>query len=150
MTSEAGLRFTATSEGVRRLMSAGAAQQGPKVLVVDDLDDGRRMLRLMLESRGFRVTEAANGEEAVEAVQRECPDLILMDLNMPRMDGLTAARRIRECRELCRDVPMVAVTAYHTYGMKEAAEEAGCDAYVAKPIDEAQLLRVLRRLLAWP
>jgi two-component system, cell cycle response regulator DivK len=116
-------------------MSAGVAQEGLKVLVVDDYDDGRHMLRLMLETKGFRVSEATNGEEAVESVRRECPDLILMDLNMPRMDGLTAARKIRECKELCRDVPMVAVTAYHTYGMKEAAEEAGCDAYVAKPID---------------
>lgn len=131
-------------------MSAGATQVGIKVLVVDDYDDGRLMLRLMLETKGFRVSEAANGEEAIESVRRECPDLILMDLNMPRMDGLTAARKIRECKELCGGVPMVAVTAYHTYGMKEAAEEAGCDAYVAKPIDQAQFDRTLRRLLpAW-
>jgi CheY-like chemotaxis protein len=127
-------------------MSAGVAQEGLMVLVVDDYDDGRRMIRLMLETRGFRVSEASNGEEAVESVRRECPDLILMDLNMPRMDGLTAARKIRACKELCGDVPMVAVTAYHTYGMKEA----GCDAYVAKPIDQTQFERTLRRLLpAW-
>jgi CheY-like chemotaxis protein len=131
-------------------MWAGVAQEGLKVLVVDDYDDGRLLLKRLLESKGFRVTEATNGEEAVESVRRECPDLILMDLNMPRMDGLTAARKIRECRELCSDVPMVAVTAYHTYGMKEAAEEAGCDAYIAKPIDQAQFERTLRRLLpAW-
>ena len=117
------------------------------ILVVDDYDDGRLLLRRLLESKGFRVSEATNGEEAVEAVRRGCPDLILMDLNMPRMDGLTAARKIRACKELCGDVPMVAVTAYHTYGMKEAAEEAGCDAYVAKPIDEAEFDRTLRRLL---
>ena len=117
------------------------------MLVVDDYDDGRFMLRRLLESKGLRVTEATDGEEAVASVRRECPDLILMDLNMPRMDGLTAARKIRECRELCAGVPMVAVTAYHTYGMKEAAEEAGCDAYVAKPIDEVQFERTLRRLL---
>lgn len=114
---------------------------------MDDYDDGRLLLRRLLESKGFLVTEASNGEEAVESVRRECPDLILMDLNMPRMDGLTAARKIRECKELCRDVPMVAVTAYHAYGMKEAAEEAGCDAYVAKPIEQAQFERILRRLL---
>jgi len=131
-------------------MSAGAAQETLTILVVDDYDDGRLLLRRLLESKGFRVEEASNGEEAVEAVRRRCPDLILMDLHMPRMDGLTAARKIRECRELCRDVPMVAVTAYHVYGMKEAAEEAGCDAYVAKPIDQAQFERTLRRLLpAW-
>ncbi len=128
-------------------MSAGAAQETFTILVVDDYDDGRVLLRRLLESKGFRVSEASNGEEAVEAVRRHCPDLILMDLNMPRMDGLTAARKIRACREMCGGVPMVAVTAYHTYGMKEAAEEAGCDAYVAKPIDEAQFERTLRRLL---
>lgn len=119
----------------------------PRVLVVDDFDDGRFLLKELLEQKGFLVVEATNGEEALAAVRSECPDLILMDLNMPRMDGLTAARKIRECRELCGDVPMVAVTAYHTYGMKEAAEEAGCDAYVAKPIDEGQFERTLRRLL---
>ena len=131
-------------------MSAGAAQETLTILVVDDYDDGRLLLRRLLESKGFRVEEASDGEEAFEAVRRRCPDLILMDLHMPRMDGLTAARKIRECKELCRDVPMVAVTAYDTYGMKEAAEEAGCDAYVAKPIDQAQFERTLRRLLpAW-
>jgi CheY-like chemotaxis protein len=128
-------------------MSESAGAYGPLILVVDDYDDGRFMVRRLLESKGCRVAEATNGEEAVESVQRECPDLILMDLNMPRMDGLTAARKIRECRDLCAGVPMVAVTAYHTYGMKEAAEEAGCDAYLAKPIDEAQFHRTLRRLL---
>ncbi len=131
-------------------MSAGAAHESLVVLVVDDYDDGRALLRRLLESKGFCVSEATNGEEAVEAVRRHCPDLILMDLNMPRMDGLTAARKIRECKELCADVPMVAVTAYDTYGMKEAAEEAGCDAYVAKPIDESEFDRTIRRLLpAW-
>lgn len=131
-------------------MSAGAAQERLTILVVDDFDDGRLVLRRMLESHGFNVSEAANGEEAVESVRRHCPDLILMDLNMPRMDGLMAARKIRECKELCAGVPMVAVTAYDTYGMKEAAEEAGCDAYVAKPVDQAEFDRTLRRLLpAW-
>jgi len=101
-------------------------------------------------SKGFRISEAANGEEAVEAARRECPALILMDLNMPRIDRLTAARKIRGCKELCRGVPMVVVTAFDTYGMKEAAEEAGCDAYPATPIDQAEFDRTLRRVLpAW-
>lgn len=124
-----------------------AAVKGSLVLVVDDYEDGRFILKRLLEAKGFRVAEATNGEEALASVRRECPDLILMDLNMPRMDGLTAARKIRECKELCAGVPMVAVTAYHTYGMKEAAEEAGCDAYLAKPIEETHLDRTLRRLL---
>lgn len=128
-------------------MAAGAGQDGPRVLVVDDFDDGRLIIRRLLEAKGLRVIEAANGEEAVEAVRRERPDLVLMDLNMPKMDGLMAAQQIRELKGVCSGVPMVAVTAYDYYGMKEAAEEAGCDAYVAKPIDEAEFERTLRRLL---
>lgn len=131
-------------------MTTGGLRDCLTVLVVDDYEDGRVLLRRMLEARGLRVTEAADGEEAVGVVRRQCPDLILMDLNMPRMDGLTAARKIRACKELCEGVPIVAVTAYDTYGMKEAAEEAGCDAYVAKPIDDDEFERTLRRLLpAW-
>jgi two-component system, cell cycle response regulator DivK len=132
------------------MTTGGLVRDCLTVLVVDDYEDGRLLLRRMLEARGLRVTEAADGEEAVRVVRRECPDLILMDLNMPRMDGLTAARKIRECKEFCMGVPIVAVTAYDTYGMKEAAEEAGCDAYVAKPLDEGEFERTLRRLLpAW-
>ncbi len=117
------------------------------VLLVDDYEDSRFVLRIFLESNGYRVVEAVNGLEAIELAQRECPDLILMDLNLPVLDGLVAAERIRASRAACRNVPIIAITAFDTYGMKEAALEAGCNAYIAKPLDFERAEKVLRRTL---
>ena len=117
------------------------------VLLVDDVDDNRSMLRRMLQVNDCRVVEAINGQEAVEIAREKCPDLILMDLNLPQMDGLEATRLIRECKESCRDIPIVAITAHDTYGIKEAALEVGCNGYLTKPIDFDELERVLRFFL---
>lgn len=117
------------------------------VLVVDDFADTRAMLRQTLEAAGYRVAEARDGEAAVEAARRVCPDLILMDLNMPRLDGLEAARRIRALKGECDGVPIIAVTAFDTYGMRQAALDAGCDDYVTKPLDMDEFGAVLGRLL---
>ena len=117
------------------------------VLVVDDYADSRTMFRRLMEARGCAVAEAADGEAAVEAARRARPDLILLDLNMPRADGLEAAQRIRELKGALRDVPIVAITAFDTYGMKEAALEAGCDDYLTKPLDIHELDRTLKNLL---
>ena len=128
------------------------AQSGaacPTILVVDDYDDTRVMLRSALEAKGYRVMEASNGEEAVEAARRVCPDLILMDLNMPQMDGLEAAKAIRECKELCKSAPILAITAFDTYGMEEAALEAGCNGYIRKPLDTEEAERILRSFIPW-
>ena len=120
------------------------------VLIVDDFADARLTLKRMLEMRDYRILEAANGRAAVEVAKRVCPDLILMDLNMPEMDGLAATEQIRACRDACQGVPIIAITAYDTYGMKEAALEAGCDDYITRPIDFEQLDRVLHRyLIGW-
>ena len=117
------------------------------VLVVDDGVDTRAVLKRMLELRGCCVVEAANGQEAVELAKRTCPDLILLDLNMPQLDGLAAAQQIRECKAACRDAPIVAMTAFDTYGMEAATREVGCDGYIAKPIDLDRLDRVLSHFL---
>ena len=117
------------------------------ILIAEDFDDTRAMIKRMLQTNGYRVVEAANGHEAVEFIRQNCPDLILMDLNMPLMDGLEATERIRECRELCSDVVILAITAHDTYGMKEASLEAGCDGYLTKPIDFDNLEKILGRLL---
>ena len=86
----------------------------PIILVADDLADARLTLRCMLERHDCRVVEAHNGREAVGASQRDCPDLILLDLNMPQMDGREAAQRIRACKEACRGVPIIATSSSWT------------------------------------
>lgn len=115
-------------------------------MVVDDFDDTRLMMKLMLESIKYRVVEAANGQEAIEVAQRERPDLILMDLNMPVLDGFTATLRIREY-ETTRDVPIVALTAHDTTEFRAAAHAVGCNEYVVKPLDIDQLSALLERLM---
>ncbi len=117
------------------------------VLVAEDSADTRAVLRRVLASYGYRVVEAADGREAVELALRECPDLVVMDLNMPVMDGLAATERIRELRDKCGNVPIVAVTAFDTYGMRDAALEAGCDAYLLKPLALDELESVVAGLL---
>jgi CheY-like chemotaxis protein len=128
-------------------MTASAKLAPPTVLVVDDHADSRALFRRLMESLGYAVAEAVDGEAAVEAARVVWPDLILLDLNMPRMDGLEAAQRIRELRDECEGVVIVAVTAYDTYGIKEAALEAGCDAYLTKPVELDELEREISRLL---
>ena len=116
------------------------------VMVVEDFEDNRFMMRRLLEMSGYQVLEAINGEEAVEIAKRERPDLILMDLSLPLLDGLAATRRIRQEAEL-RDVPIVAVSAHDTADFHADALAAGCNDYVTKPIDFDQLEALLGKLL---
>ena len=119
----------------------------PTVLVVEDSADTRAIIRLELERWGYRVVEATNGREAIEATEEVCPDLILMALNLPEVDGLTAAQAIRKYNEQCAGVPILAITAYDTIGIEEAAREAGCDAYIRKPLDMPQLEKTVSGFL---
>src|SRR3954462_4752401 len=107
---------------------------GPLVMLVEDFRDTREMMRRMLETQGCRVVEAANGQEAIELSQRGGLDLVLMDLNMPVLDGFNATLRIREY-ELTRDVPVVAVTAHDTAEFRAAASAVGCCEFVVKPLE---------------
>jgi len=118
----------------------------PTVMVVEDFEDNRFMMRRLLEMSGYRVLEAVNGEEAVELAHKERPQLILMDLSLPQLDGLAATRRIRQHADL-RDVPIVAVSAHDTADFHADALAAGCNDYVTKPIDFDQLEALLKRLL---
>jgi CheY-like chemotaxis protein len=127
-------------------MDSQNGNAGPVVMVVEDFEDNRFMLRRLLEMTGYRVLEAINGEEAVELAQRERPQLILMDLSLPQLDGLAATRRIRQHADL-RDVPIVAVSAHDTADFHADALAAGCNDYVTKPIDFDQLEALLHRLL---
>ena len=121
-------------------------RDGSVVIVVDDFEDTRQMLRRMLEMSGCRVVEAANGQEAIDLSQREGPDLVLMDLNMPVLDGFNATLRIREDART-RDVPVVAITAYDTAESRAAATAVGCCEYVTKPLDHERLQTILQKLL---
>ncbi|MFS8087135.1 MAG: response regulator [Acidobacteriota bacterium] len=129
-----------------------AGEEGPMVtdkrlfLVVEDFEDSRFMMRQLLEMAGYRVVEATDGEEAIELALAERPELILMDLSLPKLDGLAATRRIREHRGFGA-VPIVAVSAHDSPGSRSEALAAGCDEYVTKPIDFDQLNSLLSRLL---
>ena len=116
------------------------------VLVVEDFEDNRFMMRRLLEMSGYRVIEAVNGQEAVDKAYTERPDLILMDLSLPHLDGLAATRRIRQYDGLGK-VPIVAVSAHDTADFHADALAAGCNEYVTKPIDFDQLERLLSRLV---
>lgn len=116
------------------------------ILVVDDFDDTRLLLRTWLERRGFRVVEAEDGVEAVDCATMELPDLIIMDMEMPQLDGLSATRRIRQVNSLSK-VPIVAVSAYGADQFRELALEAGCDEYVSTPFEPIALEGIIRTLL---
>jgi len=119
------------------------------VLVVEDSDETRVMLIRMLHGEGYKPAEARNGVEALEKVDELSPDLIIMDLNMPHLDGLTTTERIRKFKAKQEQMPIVAITAFDTFGMKEAALEAGCNEYLLKPLDLDQLGSLLRQHLGY-
>lgn len=122
-------------------------QQRPtKVLLVEDTEDNRFMMRRLLEMSSFEVVEAVNGEEAVRMAGDEQPDIILMDLSLPVVDGLGATRRIRALPALT-GVPIIAVSAHDTADFHSEALAAGCNAYITKPIDFAELEELVGKLL---
>jgi len=117
------------------------------VLLVEDTEDNRQMMRRLLEMSGYRVVEAINGVEAVEVANQIRPQIILMDLSLPFIDGLAATRRIRSLPGLSK-VPIVAVSANDTADFHSEALDAGCNAYITKPIDYPELEDLVNRLLA--
>lgn len=116
------------------------------VLVVDDFDDTRLLLRTWFERRGFRVIEAENGVQAINRAETESPDLIIMDVQMPQLDGLAATRQIRSVKAL-GTVPIVAVSAYGAEQFRELALAAGCNEYVSTPFEPATLEGIVRALV---
>ena len=122
------------------------AAELPTVLLVEDTEDNRFMMRRLLEMSGYRVVEAINGEEAVKLARAEKPQLILMDLSLPVIDGLAATRLIRKLPAL-EATPIIAVSAHDTSDFKDEAVAAGCNSYVTKPIDFSQLEQLIQQLL---
>ncbi len=126
---------------------AGAAAKSFLILVVDDYIDNVVVISLNLQNEGYKVVTASNGEEAISVASLTHPHLILMDISMPRLDGLAATRKIRE-NEALRDVPVIAITSFSTEGFRRAAYDVGIQGYLVKPIDFQRMHELIRRLLA--
>ncbi|HEY7216734.1 MAG TPA: response regulator [Thermoanaerobaculia bacterium] len=128
-------------------MSEVEAPAAPLVLVVDDVDHGREIFAEYLEFRGFRVATAADGLEALEKAFELRPNVILMDLSLPGIDGWEATRRLKQ-DERTRDIPVIALTAHALASAHEKAREVGCSAVVTKPCPPKELEQEVRRQLA--
>ena len=117
------------------------------ILVADDSADSAAMISLYLQHQGYRVLTASNGEDAIKIASNTFPNLILMDISMPTLDGLGATRRIRE-DETLRDIPIIAVTAFGTEGFQRAAYDVGVSGYLTKPIDLDRMCNLIAHLLS--
>lgn len=117
-----------------------------RILVIEDTEDNRLIVGDLLASAGYQSIEAVDGVQGVAAAEREQPDLILMDIQLPGIDGYEATRRIRAIPALAK-VPIIAVTSYALSGDEAKTREAGCDGYVAKPFSPRQLLAKIREFL---
>ena len=120
-----------------------------RILIVEDQEDNRRILRDLLTSVGFEIVEALTGEEGVRLAEDSRPDLILMDIQLPGLDGYDATRRIKANPAL-RAIPVIVVTSYALSGDDLKAFAAGCDAYVAKPFSPRALLAKIREFVPSP
>jgi len=117
-----------------------------RILVIEDQEDNRRIVRDLLTASGFTLFEAVNGEEGLQLAERERPDLILMDIQLPGMDGYEVTRRIKAQPHLQR-IPIIAVTSYALSGDDQKAAAAGCNGYVTKPFSPRALLATIREHL---
>ena len=117
-----------------------------RILVVEDQEDNRQILRDLLASADYAMDEAENGQEALDAVVRQRPDLILMDIQLPQVSGLEVTRWIKDDPEL-RAIPVVAVTAFAMKGDEERIREGGCEAYLSKPISVGKFIETVRRFI---
>ena len=117
-----------------------------KILIAEDNPPNMRLIEMVLRGKGYTLLKATDGEEALEVVFREHPDLIIMDIQLPKLSGLEVTRRLRQTPEFSH-TPIIAITAYAMKGDKEKVIEAGCDAYVSKPIDTRELPRLIDKML---
>jgi two-component system, cell cycle response regulator DivK len=127
----------------------GDATMSKTILVVEDQEDNRQILRDLLGNAGLRMIEAHDGEQALTVARSERPNLILMDIQLPILDGYEATSSIKRDPEL-KHIPVIAVTSYALSGDEERAREAGCDAYVAKPYSTRHLLAKIGQFLERP
>lgn len=123
-----------------------ASGQGHLILIVDDVVDNLALISLDLQQQGYRVVTASDGEKAMRVASMTKPDIILMDIAMPGVDGLEATRKLR-ADEMLRRIPVIALTAYDTGGFRRAAADAGFDGYLTKPINFDRLHELIQSLL---
>ena len=116
------------------------------ILIVEDNDLNRKLFRDLLDAHGYETLETGDGMEALELTREHHPDLILMDIQLPKVSGLEVTKRIKE-DETLKSIPVVAITAFAMEGDKERIYDGGCEAYIAKPIRVADLLGTVRRFL---
>lgn len=128
------------------MSTAAAAILYPTVLVAEDSHDTRIMLKRAFELKGYQVFEAEDGQQALDIARQYRPSLIVIDLNMPVLDGLAAIKNFRQREDEGEHVPIIAITAYDVYGMEAAAVEAGCNIYLSKPLDLEEFDRALKSL----
>ncbi|HEY82058.1 MAG TPA: response regulator [Dehalococcoidia bacterium] len=117
-----------------------------KVLIVEDNSQNMRLLEMLLKPRGYSLLKAVDGEEALDIATREQPDLIVMDIQLPKLSGLEVTKRLRQMPAFAH-TPIIALTAYAMKGDREKFIRAGCNAYLSKPINTRELLRVLGEML---
>lgn len=122
---------------------SGNDDEGRLILVVEDNQDSRELVVKILRAKGYRLIEAKDGGEALQRLGEEKPDLVLMDISIPKVDGLEVTRRIRQ-QEHLKDIPIIALTAHAMKGDREKALDAGCDGYISKPINVRELVEQIK------
>ena len=135
------------SSRTKRGNQSGNRPKPHNILIVDDYEDNRQMMRKLLEMIGYRVLEADNGLDALRLTQQERPSLIIMDLGLPLLSGLDAARMIHETPETS-EIPIIVLSAYDDADARDDAIASGCRGYLTKPVDYAKLEKIIRTLLA--
>jgi two-component system cell cycle response regulator DivK len=128
------------SEGIKEKV------MGKTILIVEDEPRNLKLLRDLLQRFGYEILEASDGEQGVKSAGEKMPDLILMDIMMPKMDGLEATRIIKADTKT-KHIPIIALTSYAMKGDREKTIEAGCDGYIAKPIDIKEVLKTIETYL---
>lgn len=124
----------------------GNCMSDKNVMVVEDNEKNRKLMRVVLKAKGYNVIEATTGEEALGILKHQMPDIILMDIQLPGIDGLTLVKQIK-ADAITKDIPIIAVTAYAMKGDEQKFLETGCDAYVSKPINTQELPLVIEKYI---
>jgi len=128
------------------IISKGKYMSDKNVMVVEDNEKNRKLMRVVLKSKGYNVIEAATGEEALGTLKKQKPDIILMDIQLPGIDGITLVKQIKADANT-NDIPVIAVTAYAMKGDEEKILSSGCNGYISKPINTRELPNIIEQYL---